>query len=727
MKKAAIVLLVISNFCVVARGQVFRVRKDTLRTAMLQRLAKHALTKTDSDLINSGREFLRLRKTDSISTELLIKQMTGDLSAADIELFRKQQIANLKLDTTMLVIFGENGLSKPNKKIDSIDLNLPSCSFEKEANAMVIYDMGQMASERAGIRVERHKRIKIFNEKGKSAANIRIEYTNQFGAEKIDEIFGQTINFHNGKVEYTPLDQKIIYRQDSSKYKGSVSFSMPDVKAGSVIEIRYVWHRAAPRTLPGWKFQSDLPTRNSQFIMQLYRDVNFSSLDRTSQPLATDSVIFSGYGHIWAMRDVPSIHNEPFMRSPEDGVQSIELALTSVVSPDGQLVDLARSWAAAGKQLGNYKELNKTFNQGVSDKEGLLKWARMLTSDSAKVRYLFNQVKNGMKWNGDQNWASKDGIRKAWENKSGNWGEINMVLCRLLNDVGVKAYPMLASTRLNGKIYSNFVNPVQLNKLVIYVPVDSARNYILDASGKYNNYDEVPYDLLNSPGLLIDKEDDKYDLIFLKNDLPVKQEVIINADIKPDGTMAGTAEITSFSYNKTNALNLHNLLDEKKYKETLTDRDNNLTIQSLKLENAEVDSLPLKQNIEFKLDLPGTDDKYIYFNPNLFTGLHNNPFINEERFSDIDFGCNFLFGINGKYNIPDGYKAEVLPKTQTISMPNKSISFKRTVLQEDRSIIVYYVINYKKSIFRRSEYPAVHDFFKRMHELLNEQIVFKKL
>ena len=118
--------------------------------------------------------------------------------------------------------------------------------------------------------------------------------------------------------------------------------------------------------------------------------------------------------------------------------------------------------------------------------------------------------------------------------------------------------------------------------------------------------------------------------------------------------MAGAAEVNSFSYNKTIALQLHNLLDEKKYSELLADNDNNLKILSIKLENAEVDSLPLTQTIDFKLDLPGTDEKYIYFNPNLFTGLHNNPFISEQRFSDIDFGCNYLFSINGKYKIPDG-------------------------------------------------------------------------
>ena len=60
-------------------------------------------------------------------------------------------------------------------------------------------------------------------------------------------------------------------------------------------------------------------------------------------------------------------------------------------------------------------------------------------------------------------------------------------------------------------------------------------------------------------------------------------------------------------------------------------------------------------------------------------------------------------------------------------MPDKSIIFKRIVLEQEGFVIVYYVINYKKSIFPRSEYTDMHAYFKRMTTLLNEQIVLKKV
>ena len=98
-----------------------------------------------------------------------------------------------------------------------------------------------------------------------------------------------------------------------------------------------------------------------------------------------------------------------------------------------------------------------------------------------------------MKWDEQKEWQSYHGIRSAWKKKSGNWGEINMILLRLLRESGVDAYPLLVSTRDNGKLIADFVNFDQINKLVTYVPIDTAKNYVLYASEKYNFYKEPPF------------------------------------------------------------------------------------------------------------------------------------------------------------------------------------------------------------------------------------------
>jgi hypothetical protein len=110
----------------------------------------------------------------------------------------------------------------------------------------------------------------------------------------------------------------------------------------------------------------------------------------------------------------------------------------------------------------------------------------------------------------------------------------------------------------------------------------------------------------------------------------------------------------------------------------------------------------------------------------LFTGFRTNPFLSENRNSTIDFGNLSLYSIKGLYKCPAGYKTESIPKPVSLSMPDNSISFKRIVSEEDGSILVNYSISFKKAIFTTDEYPGIRDFYKKMFEMLNEQIVLKK-
>ena len=626
-------------------------------------------------------------------------------------------------DTAYKKLIADKALDK--FRNDSTDLKLTSCSFEKDANAMVLSDQALMVYS-AQIVMERFKRIKIFNDNGKGEANIRIEYSNKFGEEKILAVVGETINYNNGKVEYTKLDSSLVYNVHTDKQKDAVVFTMPNVRAGSVIQYFYMWVRASYQNFPDWDFQCNLPTRYSEVNILLTPQLAFTQLTNTYQPFKKDTSSFNGYGHTWALENIPSVKSEPYMRAEVDGLQRVSIIIKGVKGYFGMAQTWADSWETIGKHICEDKDFSKEYDQHINDDDGLVKSAKSLKTDDEKIKFVFNQVKSQMGWNQVPDWRSKDGIKSAWKKRSGDWGEINMILCNLLKQTGIKAYPMLVSTRDNGLIYHDFPNSYQINKLVVYVPVDSTKYYFLDATDKYNLYNEIPYDLLNSNGLYLDKDKQTYALVAIKKEQPVRQVININAEIQPDGTMNGNAVVYDYSYNKSGNIELNKTLDEKKYEEYLTDNDNNLKITSLKLEDANVDSLPLKQNIEFKLDLSTNDEKYIYLNPNLFTSLRDNPFISEHRTTDIDFGYKNILSVIGSFKLPPGYTVDFLPKNLTIVNDDKTISFMRLLQENDGYITIHYIINYKKSTYSKDDYPALYLYFKKMYEMLNEQVVLKK-
>src|ERR1700712_3932589 len=68
--------------------------------------------------------------------------------------------------------------TQPFGKIDIADLEMKACDFEKDANAEVLFDKGNVyfGADLMSITNEIHRRIKIFNDHGKSQADIHIKY-----------------------------------------------------------------------------------------------------------------------------------------------------------------------------------------------------------------------------------------------------------------------------------------------------------------------------------------------------------------------------------------------------------------------------------------------------------------------------------------------------------------------------------------------------------------------
>ena len=627
-------------------------------------------------------------------------------------------------------------------KVDQADLEMKACDFEKDANAEVLIDKGTSyyGADVQSITEEVHRRIKIFNDKGKMEADIHIEYHGGARVEYITGIPAQTINLVDGKVEITRLDRKLIYTKVIDKQRNEITFTLPNVKAGSIIEYKYNFNTNNYYHLPSWNFQDKIPVRYSEYSTSVPDIFYFRPQPQMTIPLIKDTHKEEGrsltegsesYPYTLnvdtkVMVNVPSVPDEPYMSSFHDNVQAIRFQLVSIRPIRGFEHVGSDTWAKVGGSLIDDDDFGGQLNRTLSNEEEIITKAKALKTEDEKVAFVFNTVKNAMKWNGNDRWYTIDGTKKAWENKTGNSAEINLILFHLLKQSGVEVYPMVVSTREHGQVAAYYTSLVQFNRAVAYIPLDSTKNYILDATGKYNQYNEIPDELLNSSGLFVDKKKNQYDIVYLHKDEPARQVVLISAEIKAGGKLEGTAQISSSSYNKINAVERYQKDGEKKYMDYLRGDDNNLKISSIKMENMNVDSLPLTQNVAFNLDLAGSDENYIYLNPNLFTSLKTNPFLSEKRVTDIDFGYLRNYSINGVYKLPAGYKTDALPKSVTIVMPDKSVSFRRLVAVQDGNIVVRYSINYNKVKYSKEDYPDFHEFFKQMHEMLNEQIILKK-
>jgi hypothetical protein len=610
--------------------------------------------------------------------------------------------------------------TQPFGKVDQADFDLKSCDFEKDANAEVLFDKGSVYfDQQYNVVLERHVRVKIFNEKAKDQGSIRLEYFGGNRSEFIEAFQAETINLNNGKVEITKVDKKQIFTEAVDKYRTSLSFSFPNVQAGSIIEYKYRLTAVYLEGFPDWYFQSDIPTRYSEITTNIPNVLYYKKLAMVNHAYTKNT------DDVKALANVPSLQDEPYMSSRKDNLDRMLYQLSSI-NAGFYSKTISDTWEKVGKNAIDYEDFGEQLRKKLNGEELILDKAKAIKDTDAKIAYIFNEVKNSMKWDDVDNRYTSDGTPKAWDKKTGNSTEINIILYHLLKKAGLKVYPMMVSTKKHGKVNPAFTSEYQFNSTVAYIPVDSNKYYVLDATSKFNMYNEIPVNFLNGYGFYMDKDNNKYDLVFLQKTVPARQVALINAEIKPDGKVSGTVQVNSFSYNRINAAKRYKTDGEKKYIDYIKDNDNNLKVSSIKFENLDIDSLPLKQNIEFNMDLTGSDDNYIYLKTNFFALQRTNVFLSENRSTDIDFEYPDSYSINGIFKEPAGYKIDALPKSVSMSMSDKGIIFRRMVAEQAGSLIVRYTVNYNKVLYFKENYLELHEFFKKMTEMMNEPIVFKK-
>ncbi len=159
--------------------------------------------------------------------------------------------------------------------IPTEDLQMSVYAADPSAPAVVLSDYGRVT---IGPRVEyfRHVRIKILKEKGTAFATIEIPYRSFDRYEEITQLQGQTFNVSaDGQVRKTKLKVLDIDELKTDENHRRKVFTLPDVKAGSVIEYRYTI-RSLDIVQPGnWYFQTVIPTRHSEYEINIPRDFDY--------------------------------------------------------------------------------------------------------------------------------------------------------------------------------------------------------------------------------------------------------------------------------------------------------------------------------------------------------------------------------------------------------------------------------------------------------------------
>lgn len=615
--------------------------------------------------------------------------------------------------------------------VQKSDLEMKQCDFDEKAEAMVLIDDGVLEFVLGkGLELKRRVRIKIFNNKGLDWANVHLSYRSEKGQQDITGVEAQTYNLDaSGNIAVSKVDKKLVYEKKMNKKYSEKVFTFPDAKAGSVIEYKF---KHSGIGLIDWYFQRSIPVRYSHFVMDFPNELEFAVIPFCVNKYESDKQEKSTTViRTYSMRNVPALRDEPFVIN-EDYYRDRLVTKVTAFNIDGRRMNRNVNWLQVIKFLMEDEDFGMQLKRNIPRTADLDEQLKNVTAPYERMKVIYKYVQDNMQWNEYTGIWALDGVRSAWKDKKGTVGEINLILVNLLKDADLDAHPILVSTHENGIV--NALDPgtyeapgfLQFDKVMAYVVVDE-KVYVLDATQKNLPVHLIPPDILLTQGLVIEKLE-TFDWGWKeiwKDELAAKNTIMINGEIDEAGKMKGKASIVSYDYAKQARVGIAKKGKDKFIENFVTASNPSLSVENVNFDNVDSDSLPLTQSMDFAQQLTSTGE-YTYFSANILTGLEKNPFVADNRSSDIFFGYKQSYVIIGNFRIPEGYEFSELPKNFKMIMPDTSISISRVSQATNNALQLRIQLDFKKPMYTADQYPELHEFYQRLFDMLNEQFVFGK-
>ncbi len=605
---------------------------------------------------------------------------------------------------------------------NNTDIQIKECPFDKGAEAVIIFDKAVSTyNDDYNLLTERNIKLKILKESGIDRGNISIYFYSNDNFEMINSIEAVVISTDdNGNLVRDMLNKKNIFTKKINSLYSEITFAMPNVKVGSIIEYKYRSWMKSFSGLRDWEFQSDLPVLfssyklspipNSEFAYSVYKKSYYPINIVPNNKLGT--ILFE-------MSNIPGLRNEAFITTPRKYLQRVTFQFASFKDYYGTK-KYTSSWKDMAAELINEKNFGGQISKSLKSED-----VKTLLSNSAtpykKMVAIHEYVQSNISWNEISSKYAQSNLKDVWEKKKGNSGEINLLLINLLKEAGLDVVPLLVSERDHGSVDTTYPFIDQFNKVVAYVAIDGKR-YVLDGTDYKTPSFMLPYDLSNTVGFVVDKK--KYELVHLFSvDQKDRDAISLHAEVNADGSLKGNASVANMEYSKI-PKGVHYRRDKGSYQEDFLKPYLNLKVDSFSVTGSENDSAALVHNLKFNYNLKKTGGYYL-LNYNLFTGFTENPFISDNRFSHIDFGVKHASTLLAEFTIPSTMEPESLPKNKRLVTADRSMSVSREIKKTGDKISINVKVNFDRERFDPEEYEMVKDFYNMLIELLNEPVLLK--
>lgn len=613
------------------------------------------------------------------------------------------------------------------------DMEMTTYEQDEDAVAVYLFDWGKaklIIGEDYTVEVERHFRIKILKQDGLDYATFSIPAGSKTSFAKFQ---ASTFNLEDGKMVESPLNKKEIYKEKTGNYY-RLSFALPNVKVGSVIECAYTISLGNAFSLYPWNFQHNIPVAYSEFIAVYpgvfrykfdghYDNIKVS-FNRSLKPWVLGSISTQEVTCKWTAGNVPAFESEIYMASENELLSRIEFELDGLDLP-GRYEAITPTYEKLTPKLLDDENFGGILNKSAFLTETVNQVTASLTDDLSKVKAIHRYITQNVKWNeGMGIYSRHTSFKKVLKNQSGSVADINLLFVAMLQKAGITSCPVVLSTRENGSLNPYFAIVTKFDYVIACAIIDK-KEYLMDATNEFRPFNELPPECLNGEGRTIHPRMSKW--IPLRNNEQNYDQVIINAELNSHDELVCKVRRIFGSYSAYSIRKTLQTIGKDGYMANLKLNNGNKEYSDLEILNQDSigKSLIINYNVTIKGAVQTTPELSI-INPVLFFAVNENPFMASERKYPIDFNCpeNEIYTLN--IQIPEHYTIDEIPAELNLKLEKSAAVFNYLASTEKNAISIQYRFSRKETHFAVDNYSAVKEFYNKVIKKQSDLIILKK-
>ena len=594
-------------------------------------------------------------------------------------------------------------------------------------------------------------RVKIYD-KDKTPSNfLTIEVPIRKGdgssKEKLINLKASTFNQENGNLKEYKVNKNDIFSKDVHNYLSVQTFTFSNVQNGSILEFSYQITSPFYYNIDTWYFQENIPVVKSDLTLETHeyfryqddirgqyvlkpevgrreakvavKQGGFDVNEFHHTPLSMGTYEYVLNTKTYKTENLDGYERESYVLNPRNILSSVRFELAAYTPKNNTQKYFSTTWEQIGKDLMNESSFGGELKGNNFLEPKVADLVSNANTDEEKIKAIFSFVRDNYKWDDYTSLYTDKGIKKTFNEKTGNVADINLMLVAMLRKAGIQANPVVLSTVQNGLLNYVFPSKAKLNYVIVQAKING-NEFLMDATEPYSKVNLLPIRALNQRGFVV--SENGINEIDLENRIMSSTKEQIVAVLSPDGLISGTYNNYNDNYFYMNDKEAF-MNNPKEFEKDYID-DYSFEVEGFKsLDNNEG---VIRNSFKFRNIQTDVVNNKIIINPLLFTATKNHNLNYETRNYNLEFGTPMTISKTVKIKIPEGYKVENLSNAYQEKMINDAAGYIYKVEEKDGTLIVSSARVQPYSILPYDYYSNFKGFMNKVVEAETQNIVLVK-